>query len=136
MAMTTENLVGSDGIRRATSALLAVALVIGYIYVRDIFPARSGLMFWLLTATGILTFMGFVHTTRGIYAGWLRFAKVLHTGVITALFGGIYLLIVPLFALAIWPFDVLKVRAHKRSNTCWIPKRAIDPDVTFFQRLG
>ena len=136
MAMTTENLVGSDAVRRATGALLALALVFAYVYARDIFPASSGLMFWLLTATGILTFMAFVHTTRGIYAGWLRFAKVLHTGVITVLFGSIYLLIVPVFALVIWPFDVLKARKHTRSQSYWIPKRTVHPDVTFFQRLG
>ena len=134
--MTTENLVGSDAVRRTTGALLTLSMVLAFLYLRDIVPDRSGLMFWLLAVTCILTFMGFVHTTRAIYARWLALAKIIHTGVITALFGAIYLLIVPLFALLVWPFDLLKVRTQRGSRTSWIPKPVVNPGITFFQRLG
>jgi hypothetical protein len=134
--MTVENLVGSDTVRRATAALLALWLLTVLVYVRDVLPGRSTLVLWFVAAIGILTLMAFVHTTRGIYARWLVFAEKLHGVVLAALFGGIYLFIVPLFALMIWPFDVLKIRRRNRSATFWIAKPSISADLAFFRRLG
>jgi hypothetical protein len=134
--MTTENLVGSDAVRRATGTLLVLFLVIGFVYIRNVFPERSQLMFWLFTAIGIMVFVGLVHTTRGIYLRWLAFGKAVHGVVVTVLFGAIYLFIVSLFALVIWPFDVLRVRKHAGRETYWIQKKTVSNDIAFFQRLG
>lgn len=134
--MTTDSLVGSNAVRWATGTLLTLWLLSVLAYTRDVFPDRSDVTFGLLIGSGILTFMGFVHTTRAIYSQWLRFAAALHSVVITVLFGSIYLFIVPLFALAIWPFDVLRLRKHGRTDTFWIRKRSIGGDIAFFQRTG
>jgi hypothetical protein len=106
------------------------------LYAGDVLPGRSGQMLSLVIAVGILTFMGFVHASSAIYSMWIRFASALHVVVITVLFGAVYLAIVPLFALMVWPFDVLGLRGSARAKTFWISKRRVGSDLNSFQRIG
>jgi hypothetical protein len=127
-------LVGSFGVRLTALFLFVVTIVAVTAYVNGMVP-RTGAMQTVVIVSALVTFMAFVHTTTAIYVRWLRFAEGLHTVVISVLFGGIYLLIVPIFALLVWPFDVLRLR-KRSADTFWIEKRRAGADLRHFERMG
>jgi hypothetical protein len=134
--MDTVRHVGSSVVRWTTAALALVSVLAAAFYTNDVVRPRSGQSLTVLIASGIVTFIAFVHTSRAIYTAWLRFAAALHAVMITLLFGAIYLIVVALFALVVWPFDILRVRKRTRDNTFWISKSVVRPDLRSFQRMG
>jgi hypothetical protein len=134
--MTIDNLVGSTLVRGITAVLTVVSAAVVTLYLRDGFAGAPRLGFALSVAGGVLTFMAFVHTTRGIYARWLAFAAKLHSVVITILFGAVYLIVVPIFALVTWPLDILRLRNRPGLGTYWIDKRPVADVASELQRMG
>ena len=91
--------VGSTAIRLVTGAL-ALACAGGIALHREqAFPEAGGWVLGLTIATGVLALMAAVHCSQGVYARWLAFSERLHTGVVTALFGACYLLLVLYFMM-------------------------------------
>jgi hypothetical protein len=72
---------------------------------------------------GFLTLLAGVHWSPPIYAGWMRFAKILNTVMVTLLFSAVYLVIVPIFFLIARALDPLRLRPRPGSETYWIKKR-------------
>ena len=135
--MRASSLVGSAAVRVATAIFALVFLWLALLYTSDALPAWPRVLRVSMIASGLLTFMAFVHTSKALYAGWLRVAEAIHTVVITVLFGLIYLVVVPLFALVIWPFDVLRVRQSQAGRSSfWIDKRPTTVDRAFLRRMG
>jgi len=74
-------------------------------------------------------------TYKDFYDLWMRAAKTLHAGVAAFLFGACYILVVPIFFLMIWPFDVLRLR-RSDAPTFWIRRRTASCDLRSLQRMG
>lgn len=105
-------------------------------YVRDGIAGWSGATLAFSIVSGVLAFMAFVHTSRAVYARWLKVAEGLNKAVVSVLFGIFYLAIVPVFALLIRPFDVLRLRQHRGATSYWIQKKNARCDLASLQRLG
>jgi hypothetical protein len=72
---------------------------------------------------------------KRIYAGWMAFAHRLQVIVTTVLFGAIYLVVVPLFALVAVTGDTLRLRRSSRRETFWVRRRPERHDDAFFDRM-
>lgn len=64
----------------------------------------------------------------------MAFAEAIQYVVVTTLFGAIYLVIVPWFALAAWAIARSQRRRHGAST--WIVKQDAPHDARFFDRMG
>lgn len=69
-----------------------------------------------------------------LFRRWTAFAGAVQYVVITTLFGAIYLVIVPWFALASWAIASSRRRRHGAST--WIIKDSAPRDGRFFDRMG
>jgi hypothetical protein len=76
------------------------------------------------------------YSLRKIYRLWMRFAELLHSIAVAVLFGGCYLLIVPVFFLISRPFDPLRLRGRADAKSYWIKRRRGDVDLRSLQRGG
>lgn len=132
--MNPATLVGTSGVRITAAALLAVTVTATVSYANGLLP-RTGATLTLLIVSAIVTFMALVHTAKPVYDAWMRFAETLHGIVVTVLFGAIYLLIVPVFAALVWPFDLLRLR-KRDADTFWIAKRSVGAELKQFERMG
>ncbi|MGE3345715.1 MAG: hypothetical protein AB7L71_20010 [Vicinamibacterales bacterium] len=66
---------------------------------------------------------------------WMRFADHLHIVMTTVLFGAVYLLVVPVFALVARLTDAGGWRPRGTPPSTWRPKTPITHDRSFFDRL-
>jgi hypothetical protein len=133
--MNSDRLVGSVGVRLATVVFFLLSVTALALYERGLFPNGRALLV-LAVGSAILGFMGMIHAFRTLYARWMRWAMILHIGMITILFGACYLLVVPVFFLMVWPFDLLRLRKRIEPETFWIRRRSSTCDLTSFQRMG
>ncbi len=106
------------------AAAVAVALV-----PPGIVPLRT----LAVVILAILAWMSVVHASAALFALWMRFADTLHTIAVTVLFGACYLIVVPVFRLALWFRDPLSLRrAHQ---TSWV-SRTRTVDAGSLERMG
>jgi len=133
--MDSARLVGSSLVRLATAILAGVSLATGLALRGNGFAGMRSVLLALTIGTGILAFLGLVHSFRLLHTAWLAYARVMHVLAVTVLFGACYLLIVPVFWLILRPFDPLRLRRRSRGNTFWIPRRE-EFDPTSLQRMG
>jgi hypothetical protein len=106
------------------------------LYRRDTYPAARGVVLTFAVVSAVLTFLALIHSHRTIYSGWMRFAEVLHTVVVTLLFGACYLLVVPLFFLIAWVSDPLRLRRSSNTDSFWIRRKTQAQDTGYFERMG
>jgi hypothetical protein len=133
--MKTERLIGSPIVRAATVALAALALVGGLI---TRFAPADGHR-WLLTATiacSVLALIGAIHCSQALYAAWMRLAKVMNQIVTTLLFGVVYLLVVPPFALVMRLLDPLRLRRNPDSVSLWRERQQQTASLETLRRMG
>jgi hypothetical protein len=127
--MTSSHIVGSPFVRAATIALAGLS---GLLFTRT--PPPSGLLLGVAAGAGVLALIGAIHSSRRVFAAWMRFAEALHTVVIAVLFSACYLLIVPLFAPIAWMRDPLLLRRRPR-DTAWVTKSGA-VDLASLERMG
>jgi hypothetical protein len=84
--------------------------------------------------SGVLTWVALVHCHRSLFKKWMQFAHVLHDVAITTIFGVCYLVIVPLFRLALWFRDPLALR-RAAQQTSWVTRTA-NVDAGSMERMG
>jgi hypothetical protein len=133
--MDVERLIGSASVRVATLAALLIS-VMGLMF-RDYvsIPGGKSALFYLAVGSGVLAFIGLIHSFRALYSWWLRGAELLQKLVVTSLFGACYLLIVPWFFLIVRAVDLLRWRSRPET-TFWIPRRRVKTDETSLARMG
>jgi hypothetical protein len=127
--MTTNRLVGS--------ALARVAApVLGLVTVRLVLATdpRHGYAFAAVVLGGVLTWLALVHSSRTLFALWMRFARALQTVAITTIFSVCYLVIVPVFRVVLWFRDPLHLR-RPPDETAWVARTAT-VDATSMERMG
>jgi hypothetical protein len=88
---------------------------------------------WLILAMALLAS---ILAFRSVYAGWMRFAKLLNVVVTTALFGLIYLLIVPPFAIVARWLDPLRLGRKRSPDTYWIERSEPSISPESLERMG
>lgn len=66
---------------------------------------------------------------------WMRFADHLHIVMTTVLFGAVYLIVVPPFALVAKVLDAGGWRPRGTPPSTWRSKTSITHDRSFFERL-
>src|SRR6516225_692967 len=116
--MKIERIVGSPVVRAATIILAALALVWGLISTRTPSVGHR----WVVTAAivcPVLALIFAIHSSHGVFTVWMRFAKVLNLIVTTVLFGVVYLVVVPPFALVMRMLDPLRLRRLSDSESLW-----------------
>jgi hypothetical protein len=126
-----ERFVGSVTVRLATLLVVLLSLTTALPHGRGMFPNGK----WLpvvTVATGVVAFIGLIHSFRMLYDLWMRAATTLHTGMVTLLFGVCYLLV---FFLMVWPFDLLLLRKSD-PKTFWIRRRRSECNLASLQRMG
>ena len=128
--------VGSAAAIAATAALAALCLLGAAAYATTLVPGWSGATLAFTVVTGVLALMAFMHTSRTVYRRWLKIAEAMNKTVVTVLFGVFYLVVVPVFALLIWPFDLLRLRSRPKATTYWIDRKNTKGDAASLQRLG
>lgn len=67
---------------------------------------------------------------------WMRLAAGMHVVASATLFGVVYLVVVPVFALISRLFDTAGWRPHGTPPSTWRVRRPTRHDESFFQRLG
>lgn len=83
---------------------------------------------------GIWTWLSLVHAIRPLFKAWMRFAELLHNVAVTVLFGGCYLILVPLFHLVLRRRDPLHLRRAK-SDSSWVVRTGVI-DASSLERMG
>lgn len=127
--MSVNRLVGSLVVRVATAALAVLCVSLATI-------ANGGprLVFYGAIASGVLTWLGLVHSFAGLFKRWMRFAEALHTVVVTVLFTVVYVLVVPLFGVFVWIRDPLRLR-RRAGETSWVSRNS-NVDAISLERMG
>lgn len=133
--MNSDKLIGSVGVRLATLVFFLLSATAAVLYARSLFPNGKALLV-LAVGSAILGFVGVIHASQTLYVLWMRWAMTLHTGMIIMLFGACYLLIVPVFFLMVWPFDLLRLRKRSEVETFWIRRRSSACELASLQRMG
>ena len=133
--MNVERWVGSTAIRLVTGALALACLGGIALHREQVFPGAGGWVLGVSIAVGVLALMAAVHCSRGVYARWLAFSERLHTGVVTALFGACYLVLVPVFRVIGLARDPLHLHGRDKTASFWIPRRQ-DSDPSSLERMG
>lgn len=131
--MDPARFVGSANVRCAT-LLFAGSCVTAALLQRGS-PGAGGMLSWLAVGSGLLAFIGLIHSFASVYAVWLGFAERAHTVVISVLFGACYLLVVPVFRLITLASDPLRLRKRSHAKTFWISRQE-DPDPASLERMG
>jgi hypothetical protein len=131
--MDPARFVGSAWIRAAT-VLFAGSCVTAALLERGSAGAGRTLA-WLAIGSGLVAFIGLIHSFSSLYAAWLGFAERAQTVVVGVLFGGVYLLVVPVFRLITLASDPLRLRKRSRPETFWI-RRQDDSDPSSLERMG
>jgi hypothetical protein len=134
--MNLNNVIGSAAVRWTAGACAVLSVSAAAMHAGSAWPSGAGITLAIAIVSGVLAFMAFVHASRAIYARWLTVASVMNKAVITALFGTCYIVVVPLFALLIWPFDVLRLRSRRDVDTYWVRKQNTRCDLASLQRMG
>lgn len=117
----------------ATVRLIALVLAASFAWVA--LGVTAGRLPWYAAlVSGLLAWIAVVHSSRPLYAWWMRVAEALHTLVITVLFGACYLLIVPLFGLLTRRRDPLRLR-RRRLESSWEVRRG-SIDARSLERMG
>lgn len=115
----------------AKLCFVAMALVVGFTWKfgqTDFVSAHP----WLVWGgEGVALVLAFVHSSVPLYRGWMAGALILNRVMTTAIFGALYLTVIPLFAL---PRKLMK-RTSKSTNF-WAPRRDTVYDQAWFERLG
>lgn len=125
------------GAPRAKLAAVGFAgLCAAAILARPHLPAWGGALSAAALAAGLLAWLGLLHSSRALYARWLRVAEGIQTLVVTALFGAVYLFVVPLFTALRLPFDPLRLRRRSREESFWIRRARRPVDLESLQRMG
>jgi hypothetical protein len=94
---------------------------------------------WMLKLSigcGLLALVTGVHWSRPVYAGWMRFAKLLNAVTVTLLFAVVYVGIVPIFFLIAWALDPLRLRTRPEAESFWIKKRATQSTAQSLQSMA
>jgi len=132
--MDSARLVGSASIRCA--ALLFAGVCAAAVLLQHGSPkAAGGILPWLAIGSGVLAFIGLIHSSRRLYAAWLGLAEVAKLVVISGLFGSCYLFVVPVFRLITQVSDPLRLRRRSPPETFWILRRE-DSDPASLERMG
>lgn len=134
--MNPDRLVASPGVRFATVVSIGLCVTGAVLYAFDLTSTASGMLLVLAVGSGILALVGMIHSFRVVYTRWMRFAQVLHTAVVTLLFGACYLFVVPVFFLMVWPFDLLRLRKRSSQHTFWHRRRSVKVDADSLTRMG
>jgi hypothetical protein len=92
------------------------------------------LLLVLTVLMGGLTWLALVHSSRTLFALWMRFARALQTVAITTIFSVCYLVIVPVFRVVLWFRDPLHLR-RPPDETAWVARTAT-VDATSMERMG
>jgi hypothetical protein len=126
--VTTNRFVGSTAARVSAPLFAAAAMAMA-----SVPPGVVPFKTLAVVILAVLAWLGVVHASAGLFALWMRFADLLHTVAVTVLFGACYLVVVPLFRLALWFRDPLSVRRARQ--TSWVPRtRLVDADS--LERMG
>lgn len=97
--MNPNRLVGSVGVRLTTLVFSLLCVTLAMLHGGDCLPALSKGLMVASIGSGVLAFIGLIHSFKVIYALWMRFAVILHAGIVTLLFAICYLVVVPVFSL-------------------------------------
>lgn len=128
--MNTSRFVGTVAVRTITAALIGVCASLSILA-----GAGSRLLFWAAVLSGLLAWIGLVHSFSPLFRGWMRFAERLQAVAVTILFGTCYLLVVPLFTLFVRARDPLRLGKKTRQDTSWVP-RTQSIDLQSMERMG
>jgi hypothetical protein len=82
----------------------------------------------------VLTWLALVHSSRMLFAAWMRAAGTLQGVVATTLFIVCYLVVVPMFRVLIWFRDPLQLRRPPQ-QTSWVARTAT-VDAASMERMG
>jgi hypothetical protein len=132
-----ERIIGSREVHIATvvSALLVATAIVLRAYA--IAPWTESTLFLILSVVvGVIAFIGLIHSFRALYYRWLAFAGFLQRVVVTLLFGGCYLLVVPWFALVLRVIDLRRSRGRLEPRSVWVPRPHTKYDERYFTRMG
>jgi hypothetical protein len=134
--MSSERYVGTPATRAVAllSALVAAAIAV-WIWLDASPPA----LVWLRAGCVLLTFvalLGAIHSFRFTYRAWMAFAERLHKVATIVLFGAIYLVVVPPFAIIAWWLDPLQLRPARGDSTYWVKKKHEPPGLEMLQRMS
>lgn len=133
--MKTDRIVGSAGIRLATILTASLAVAMWLIVGLGLTQRASGVGVGALILT-LLSVMGGVHTSATIYARWMRFAGILNQVMTTLLFGVVYFVVVPPFALVMWLVDPLALKSKSTVHSTWRERHRQSVDFRSLQRMG
>jgi hypothetical protein len=128
--------VGSRSIRLATVAL-AIAAAAGFAIVLTPGKAPPAWLKPVTLAFAFATAASSVFCFRAVYGGWMRLAKMLNAVATLALFGTIYVVVVPLFVVPARWLDRLRLgRSRNGETTFWIQRSPADVDLASLERMS
>jgi len=128
--------VSSSGIRLATCVFWLLGVAAAVLYAHGSHSEACGIAIPLAVISGILALIGTIHSFRGTYLLWMKFASVVHVTVVTALFASCYLVVVPVFFLIAWAVDPLRLRNRDAASTYWIRRQRAKVSAASLQRMG
>ena len=135
--MVSDRIVASLGIRIAATGMV-VASITAFTFSQR--AGNSGSGNWLFVVglvAAVLATMGLILSSRPVYDVWMKFAGVLHTIITVALFGVVYLILVPFIVVFVRVSVPLELgRRAARDETFWIRRKKDEDRPESFQRMG
>jgi hypothetical protein len=132
-----ERIIGSRGIRGVTLVAAVILVTTMVLRAYGIAPWTGGRAFLVFSVgVGFIAFIALIHSFRTLYDRWLAVAAFLQRVVITLLFGGCYLLVVPWFALLARVIGVRGLRGRPGPRSFWVRRRHSPCDESYFTRMG
>ncbi len=135
--MNFDHLVASRG-ARAFAATFAVLAIASFALGRsDVVPDLGRFIFLPVLIFSVLTFMGIIFSFRPLYTRWMKFADALQVVVMTILFGGCYLIVVPFFVLIVKASDPLGLRGRPEDgDSYWVDRHKDESDIESYRRMA
>ena len=134
--MRIDKYIGSAAIRFIS---LAIAILAVAVFVFDETLPMDARSVWLKVVGFVLAafaFLGAIHSFRGFYTGWMRFARWLNVVATVVALTVIYFSIVPPMAVVMRWIDPLRIRRAAGTKTFWVTRKQAKLDSDSLQRMG
>lgn len=91
---------------------------------------------WLVVVCGISAFIFVALSIPPFYAAWMRFGEEMNRVVMIAIFGVIYILLLPFLLIFVVPKNRLKTRAPSKITSFWEKQTERNDEIREMMRMG
>lgn len=134
--MKMERYIGSSRVRALAIVAILLAMESFAIAWQPSTGSWGPFRWSLATALILIALLAVVHSFRTVFDLWMRVARMMHLVATSLLFGIVYLLIIPFFAVWTWWSDPLQLRRKGDAQTFWRPRRQTPTDWDSLQRMA